>query len=250
VVEMPARLREGLREFAIGLGTRDARRILDAYSKVGVLQPGASLDRIEEMIQAQLDDLWGTFLGQMREGDLSSPKAQAFLEKYKGLMASTPFQFQTEMLFMTRAMGILSGVTSNLDPEFDAWKETSPFAQRLIRDDVTAALRRSVDDLIAGRLPSSLGTLLRLLPMQSSGQPRTSASAPVHSDEVTRLRRSVNRLTATVIAVGVLAVGIALKVRGVRVSDIAILWPGNDLGLWIIDLSGISLVLILLRRRS
>jgi predicted unusual protein kinase regulating ubiquinone biosynthesis (AarF/ABC1/UbiB family) len=149
---------------------------------------------------------------------------------------------------MTRAMGILSGVTSKLDPEFDAWKETAPFAQRLIREDVTTAVRRSVEELVAGRLPSSLGSLLRMLPVQAPRQPG-SVAVDVRSAEVTSLRRSVNRLTGAVVAVGVLAVGIALKARGAQISDLAALWPGNDLGLWIIELSGISLVVILLRRR-
>ena len=41
VIEMPPRFRTALREFVIGLGTRDARRVLNSYSQVGVIQPGA-----------------------------------------------------------------------------------------------------------------------------------------------------------------------------------------------------------------
>jgi predicted unusual protein kinase regulating ubiquinone biosynthesis (AarF/ABC1/UbiB family) len=251
VVEMPARLRDGLREFAIGLGTRDSRRILDAYFKVGVLRPGANLERVQEMIQAQLDSFWGTFLGQMRESDLSSPEAQAFFAKYQGLMTSTPFQFQTDMLFMTRAMGILSGVTLNLDPEFDAWKETSPFAQRLIRDDVTNVVRRSVEELVAGRLPTSLGSLLRLFPVPPSRSPQTAVAVDASSseEEVRRLRRSVNRLRAVVVAGALLVIGAVLQAKGVRVSDAeAFLWAGNNLGKWAIEIAVASILIVLLRR--
>ncbi len=249
VVEMPPGFREGLREFAIGLGTRDARRILDSYSKLGVLQRGADLDLVEEMLQSQLDEFWGTFLGQMRESDLSSPAAQAFLQKYEGLMAAAPFQFRTEMLFMTRAMGILSGVTYNLDPEFDPWSETAPFAQRLMQQDLTNVVFRSVADLAAGRAPASLGTLLRLLPTNRSKPPRTVVVDSPGAEEVRRLRRSVNRLTSLVFAGGVLAIGVALKSKGVQISNI-FSWPGSNLGQWLIEIACISLIVILLRRGS
>lgn len=249
VVEMPPGLREGLREFAIGLGTRDARRILDSYSSLGVIQSEAQLDRIEEMIQAQLDDFWGTFLGQMRESELSGPAAQEFLRKYAGLMATAPFQFRTEMLFMTRAMGILSGITYELDPEFDPWNETAPFARKLMQDDIAAVVVRAIADLAAGRPPSNLGTLLRLLPTNRFRQSRTVAFDTSGTDEVRRLRRSVNRLTSVVVAGGILIAGFALKARDVQISNI-VWWPGNNLGQWLIEISCVWLVVILLRRSS
>lgn len=247
VVEMPPGLREGLREFAIGLGTRDARRILDSYSKLGVIQPGANLDRIEEMVQAQLDDFWGTFLGQMRESDFSGPAAQAFLQKYAGLMSTAPFQFRTEMLFMTRAMGILSGITRELDPEFDPWNETAPFARKLMQSDIADTVVRAIADLAAGRPPSNLGTLLRLFPTNRFNQPRTVVVDSAGAYEVRRLRRSVNRLTSLVFAGGILVAGFALKSKDVRVSTIT-LWPGNNLGQWLIEISCIWFIVILLRR--
>lgn len=251
VVEMPPGLREGLREFAIGLGTRDARRILDSYSKLGVLRPGANLDRIEEMLQAQLDDFWGTFIGQMRASDFSGPQAQQFLEKYERLMAAAPFQFRTEMLFVTRAMGILSGLTYTLDPEFDAWNQTAPFAQRLVREDITKAVLRSVADLAAGRAPSSLNTLFRLLPTSGSGRLRRVVVDRRDAEDVRRLRRSVNRLRSMMAAGVLLALGIALKGKEVQLSDVlSWLWPRNDLGQWIIEIACISLIIIVLRRGS
>jgi predicted unusual protein kinase regulating ubiquinone biosynthesis (AarF/ABC1/UbiB family) len=251
VVEMPLGLREGLREFAIGLGTRDARRILDSYLRLGILQPGANLDSFEEMLQAQLNDFWGSFIGQMRKSDFSGPEARSFFEKYGGLMAEAPFQFKTEMLFTTRAMGILSGLTYTLDPSFDPWNETAPFAQKLIREDITNAVRRSVADIVAGRPPSSLGTLLRLLPVTPGRRPQTVIVGNADAEEVRRLRKSVNRLTTTVLVGGILAVGLALQAKGVQVSHLVLSpWPSNNLGQWLIEIAGVSLIVILIRRGS
>jgi predicted unusual protein kinase regulating ubiquinone biosynthesis (AarF/ABC1/UbiB family) len=248
-VEMPPRLREALRDFAIGLGLRDARRILDSYAKSGVVQSNADLDRLEEMIQTQLDELWGTFLGQMRQSDLTGPAAKAFFDKYEALISSTPFQFQTEMLFMMRAMGMLSGVTSSLDPEFDPWTETAPFARGLIQDDLINAVRGSFQDLLAGRLPPPLVSLLRTAPRAAAKPRHAAAAATVAPEEVRHLRTSVNRLTALVVAGGLCATGLILQSRGVQVSDVpALLWPGNNLGKWFVEISGITLVAALLRR--
>jgi predicted unusual protein kinase regulating ubiquinone biosynthesis (AarF/ABC1/UbiB family) len=250
-VEMPPRLREGLRDFAIGLGTRDARQILNSYSKLGVLQGNPELDRIEEMIQAQLDGFWGTFIGQMRESDLTGPAAHAFLNKYKGLMAAAPFQFRTEMLFMTRAMGILSGLTYKLDPEFDAWNETAPFAQRLIREDIGKAVRRSVSDLVAGRPPSNLTSLLRFLPTTPRARAQTVVVDTANLEEVRRLRKSVNRLTTLVVAGGLVAIGAALEAKGVKVSHLVWLpWPKTNLVQWLIEMGGLMLIIVFLKRDS
>ena len=101
------------------------------------MQPGADLGRLEEMINTQLDELWGSFLGQMRQSDLTGPAAKAFFEKYEGLLRATPFQFQTEMLFAMRAMGMLSGITTastlssipgtkRRPSHCDSFKRTSP----------------------------------------------------------------------------------------------------------------------------
>ncbi|MDX6464207.1 MAG: hypothetical protein QOE55_7904 [Acidobacteriaceae bacterium] len=252
VVEMPPGLREGLREFAIGLGTRDARKILNSYAKLGVLQGNADMDRVEEMIQAQLDGFWGVFIGQVRASDLTGPAAQAFLHKYKGLMAAAPFQFRSEMLFMTRAMGILSGLTYTLDPEFDAWNETAPFAQKLIQENITKAVRRSISDLAAGRPPSTLTSLLRLLPLGPRRQAQqTVVVDTANAEEVRRLRRSVNRLTTLVLVGGIVAIGAALEARGIKVEHFVLLpWPRPNLAPWLIEVAGISLVVVLLRRES
>lgn len=250
-VELPQRLREGLREFVIGLGTRDARRILHSYTKVGVLQSGADLYRLEEMIQYQLDELWGTFLGQVRARDLTSAAAEAFFEKYEELISATPLQFQTEMLFVVRAMGILSGITSHLDPKFDPATETAAFAQVLIQEDILKVVRSAAQDVVSGRLPSAIGSLLGLLPQPRPIPPQPPGVDARRSAEIRRLRRTVNRLTALVVASGMLTVGVVLKVRGVRVENaVAFLWPGNDLGQWLIELSGIAIFIMLLRRGS
>jgi predicted unusual protein kinase regulating ubiquinone biosynthesis (AarF/ABC1/UbiB family) len=249
-VEIPPRLRAALRDFAVGLGLRDARLILDSYARAGVVQPGADLDRLEEMIQEQLDELWGTFLGQMRYSDLTGPAAAAFFEKYAELMSATPFQFQSEMLFVMRAMGILSGLTCALDPAFDPAAETAPFAQKLLREDVVKDMEQSVQQLMAGQLPPSLLKFIQQftpLPRRRSAPTRESTE----SRDLRGLHRTVERLTICMAACGLLALGIFVQSKGVRVSTaVQLLWAGDNLGGWLIEIAGLATILTLLRRKS
>jgi predicted unusual protein kinase regulating ubiquinone biosynthesis (AarF/ABC1/UbiB family) len=241
VVEMPPRFHDALREFVIGLGTRDPRRVLRSYSLVGVLQPGADMVRIEEMIREQLELFWGSFLGQVRPDDLANPAARAFFDKYEGLMRLAPFQFQTEMLFMMRAMGILSGLTASLDPDFDPWEETAPFAMRLWQDDffgkVGAMVRDSVRDVAAGRFPVGLIMVLRQL--SANDQPVPAVVVPtLLPDEVVRLRRSINKLALAIVVAGMFVAGAVLVAGGGHPAvSITQIWPDNHLGQLLTGLS-------------
>jgi predicted unusual protein kinase regulating ubiquinone biosynthesis (AarF/ABC1/UbiB family) len=235
VVEMPPRFHDALREFVIGLGTRDPRRVLNSYSLVGVIQPGADMARIEEMIREQLELFWGSFLGQIRPDDLANPAARAFFDKYQGLMRLAPFQFQTEMLFMMRAMGILSGLTASLDPDFDAWEETAPFAWQLWQDDFfgkfAAMVRDSARDVASGRFPVGLVWVLRQLSAGNQPPPAVAITPTLLPEEVVRLRRSINKLALAIVVAGMFVAGAVLFAsNGHPAPSMAQFWPGNHLG--------------------
>lgn len=59
VTEIPSRLQSALREYVIGVGARDAFRIVQSYVQAGTLLPGADLKRLEEVHQALLNRFLG-----------------------------------------------------------------------------------------------------------------------------------------------------------------------------------------------
>jgi len=67
VAVIPERLRHALREYAIGLGTRDAARLVHSYVAAGVLLPGADLRRLEEVHEELFARFWGVRIGSLRE---------------------------------------------------------------------------------------------------------------------------------------------------------------------------------------
>lgn len=129
---IPERLRAALREYAVGLGAQDAHLIVQAFVHAGALLPGADLKRLEEAHEALFRQFWGTRVGDFK--GIAMKEARYFLREYRDVIQAAPFQIQADMLFVFRAIGILSGMAAHLDPDFDVWTKTLPFARRYARE--------------------------------------------------------------------------------------------------------------------
>jgi predicted unusual protein kinase regulating ubiquinone biosynthesis (AarF/ABC1/UbiB family) len=206
--EIPVRLREALREFAIGLGTRDARRMVESYLEAGTLLPEADVDRMVMAHEALFDRFWGVPLAEMR--DVALTEGQELAREFSDLIFDAPIQLQADMIFSLRAVGLLAGLCSRLDPAFDPWQETIPFAQRYARD-ADRGLLAGVGELVQGlvRLP---GRLQRALDRAEHGKLtlRTTWS-PASSRRVDLLIRVVRRLAWAVAGGGLLIAGTVLR---------------------------------------
>lgn len=209
VAVIPERLRAALREYAIGVGTRDPHKIVQSYVNAGVLLPGADLKRLEEAHEALFERLWGVRIGQMRNVAMS--EARYFLREYRDVIYEAPFQFQVDMLFVLRAVGILSGMATNLDPDFDPWSETIPFAERLAKEQLQQNWRGWLQELInvgqlVFRLPDQLD---RILTQAQRGSLVVQTSlAPDTRKSMQRLEQAVNRLAWVVAAASLLLAGV------------------------------------------
>lgn len=135
VSTIPPRLRAALREYAIGLGTRDAARMVRAERAAGIILPGADLHRFEEIYEDLFDRFWGVSIGDLRATAMA--EARYFFRRYRDLLLEMPIQVKVELLFVGRAIGLLAGLATLLDPKFDPWTETIPFARRLAARELT-----------------------------------------------------------------------------------------------------------------
>ncbi|HYX23189.1 MAG TPA: AarF/UbiB family protein, partial [Thermoanaerobaculia bacterium] len=125
---IPERLRAALREYVIALATRDAARIVQSYVAAGVLLPGADLRRLTEVHEELFTRFWGVSIGSLNRVALS--EARYFVSQYRDLIYALPFQVPVDLLFVGRAVGLLAGISTSLDPELDLWAETIPFGER------------------------------------------------------------------------------------------------------------------------
>ena len=213
---IPDGLRDGLREVLIGIGTRNPARVVAAYQTIGVLLPGADL-RLLEQAEAQLfDRFWGMSMSELR--NVRHKEMRQFGMQFRDLMYEMPFQLPHNLLLLGRTLGILSGMCTGLDPDFNVWGQMAPYAQKLIADEVASNWGTWLDEigtlfkeLIA--LPSQTG---RVLSRIERGE--LNVNTPQVSRQIFHLESAVNRLTAGVVFAAFLFGGVFLY----RSGDVAL----------------------------
>lgn len=231
VAVIPERLRGALREYAIALGTRDAARLVRSYVAAGVLLPGADLSRLEEVHEELFQRFWGVRIGSLR--DTAFSEAEYFFRQYRDILYELPFQVQVDLLFVSRAVGLLAGLSTQLDPEFDPWAETLPFAERLAAQQLRRDWREIAREGLA-QVQVLLGLPRRadaVLARAERGTLTVQANlAPESRKMIQRLERSIHRLSWAVIAAGLLIAGVLVHANR----------PGTPYGWWLMAAAGLA----------
>ncbi len=212
VAVIPEELRAGLRECVIALATRDAHRMVQSYVSAGLLLPNADLKRLEEVHDVLFKHIGGVRMGQLR--DVALKQAETMLRDYRDLIYEMPFQFPTDMLFALRAVAILSGLATSLDPDFDPWAATVPFAEGLAVGELRREWRGYLEELgeVARLLLGMPRRIDRLLNQVERGHLTVETSlAPDHAKALRRIERSVDRQTWAILAAGLLIAGALLR---------------------------------------
>lgn len=214
-------LRQGLREILIGIGTRDAGRLVKAYQTLGFLLPGADIQLLEQAEAQMFDRFWGMSMSELRK--LDHAEMHQFAMQFRELMYSMPFQLPQNLLLLGRTIAILSGMCTGLNPEFNIWQHLAPYAKTLSSDQDQSTLDTILDEagallkeLIA--LPSQAGRVLTRL---ERGEVRV--NTPQVTWEVYRLRLSVNRLYGAVVFAAFLLAG-AIMYSGANTVAAYIAW--------------------------
>ncbi len=215
VAEISERLKAAMRLGAIGVGTQDARKIIQAYVMAGALRPGADLRRLEEAHQEWLQKAWGLRLGSLHE--TARREIRYFMREYRDLITETPFHIQADMLFISRAVGILAGLTNTIDPHFDPWSKTLTYAKLFAREELTGDWQGLWEEIfIVGkniwRLPSRMEQLLTRA-NQGALAVQVSLSRETRR-AIRRIDLSVRRFAWMVITVGLLVSGVNMHIAG------------------------------------
>jgi predicted unusual protein kinase regulating ubiquinone biosynthesis (AarF/ABC1/UbiB family) len=239
VATVPERMRKHFRQFLIGFATRDAARMVRAYQDAGVLLPGADVARLEQVEAELVERYWGLTLGQAQE--VITNEWQNLALEYRDILYEMPFQLPTDLLFVGRAMAILFGMASSLDPDFDPWKWIAPFAEQVAEEET----RKNWRELLAevqqvARLGLSLpGQADRFFGQATRGELAVRTSwTPEASRTIRRMEVAVHRLASAVIFAALLVTGAVLYSS-----------PGREaLGYLFFGLAGLALVAALFRR--
>jgi predicted unusual protein kinase regulating ubiquinone biosynthesis (AarF/ABC1/UbiB family) len=147
-------------------------------------------------------------------------EARYFLREYRDLLFELPFQVQVDLLYVSRALGLVAGVTTSLDPGFDPWAETMPFAEQLRREELAPTVGAWLHLLgeqaaIAARLPEKVDRVLSRADRGSLEMQVTLASERWRPLE--RVERTMRRLGWSVLAAALLVS--ASLLRAAEASD-------------------------------
>ncbi|HSM56726.1 MAG TPA: AarF/UbiB family protein [Candidatus Sulfomarinibacteraceae bacterium] len=122
---------QNLRKVLLGVTQRDARVLTDAFRDLGFFLPAADLERIVEALDVLLDELWGRNLLELARPD--PQEVQELTKEFRDILFDFPFQVPQDFVYLGRAMGILSGLSSTLDPELNPWYQVEKYGQSLLR---------------------------------------------------------------------------------------------------------------------
>jgi predicted unusual protein kinase regulating ubiquinone biosynthesis (AarF/ABC1/UbiB family) len=232
VGRVPDGAQDGLREMLIGVGTKDASRVVRSYQLLNMLLPGADLKAIEQAESLAFDRFWGMSMSELKK--TSSEEIKKFAHQYRDLILSMPFQVPNDLLMLLRTVAILSGMCTGLDPDFNLWNQLAPYAQKMIASDSASGL-----DVILEQLGDVLQTLIAL-PSQTSRvltkmeQGELAVQAPQVTREVRALVRSVDRLTGGVVFAALLFGAVMLSNAGNAALGNAFFGAAGATLLWIL----------------
>ena len=211
--EISERLKAAMRLAAIGISAQDTRKVIQAYIVADALRPGTDLRRLEKAHQEWLQKIWGLRMGKIQE--TAFRELRYFLREYRDLIVGTAFQLKADMLFIGRAVGILAGLATRIDPDFDPWSKTMPYAKRFAMEELTGEWQGLWDELLPlgrhlWRIPAELDQVLTrakqgALTFQVSLSPETRQA-------IRRIDMSVRRFAWMVLTAGLLVSGVNLHI--------------------------------------
>ena len=144
----------GLINTLTAIVTRDAEKLVKSYSELGFLLPDADTERIEEATKAAFDQVWGLSMTDIK--NVSYTDARELGHEFNDLLYAMPFQVPQDFIYLGRAMGILSGMATSLDPAFNPWSELQPYAQKMIAQSITGGSAMGVDGVVGLPIIQSL----------------------------------------------------------------------------------------------
>jgi predicted unusual protein kinase regulating ubiquinone biosynthesis (AarF/ABC1/UbiB family) len=232
VGRVPPNLRAGMREMVIGLGTRDAARLIRGYQVLGVLLPGADVSLLEQASAALFEQFGGLDMAALRQIDMR--QMQAFAVEFRGLLFAMPFQLPEDLILMGRTVAILSGMCAGLNPQFNVWTGIAPFAQRLAAAEATTGLGdwlAVAGDWLrtAAGLPNQLAQALARLERGD-----LSVGAPRVEDRLRGVELALRRVAGAVVFAGLLLAGVQLQLAGEALAGGLLLAGAALAAVWVL----------------
>jgi predicted unusual protein kinase regulating ubiquinone biosynthesis (AarF/ABC1/UbiB family) len=221
-----------LRESVIGLAARDAPRIIKSWDRLGFFLPGTDLRPIEAAAEKVLGRFYGLSMGELAKIDHREFATLAL--EFRDLIFQMPLQLPQDFIFMGRMLGILSGLATGLDPDFNVFEGVEPFARELLAAEKEEWAERLLSEL------QSMGALLWRLPrlteetmltLSRGGLEVRIAQSQELERLVGRLERGMDRLLRGIVLASLILTGAFLLIGGQEKLGWALLALAGLIGL-------------------
>lgn len=225
MTRVPPDLRGALRELAIAFVARDSSRVVAAAQQAGVLLPGADIARIEAAHEDVFERLWGVKLADMQ--DVALAQASYFYREYRDLLYEMPFQFPVDLLFTLRAVGLLAGMATSLDPDFDPWEEARPYGEEMARQEAGPLAERLLEggEELARTLVQLPGALRHTLKLtRREGVAVRASLAPDARRAGRRIERAIGKIAWSVAAGALFLGGVQMELGRPETSASVWMW--------------------------
>jgi predicted unusual protein kinase regulating ubiquinone biosynthesis (AarF/ABC1/UbiB family) len=195
--KVPPNLRQGLRELLIGVGTQDSGRVVKAYQMMDLLLPNTDLALLERAEARVFEQFWGKNMSEL--SSVSYQEMKELTDEFRDLIYEMPFQVPHNLIFLGRCVGILSGMCTGLDPQFNLWDHLAPYARKIMAEEASKFQENWLAE--AGKLARTLLAMPhrvdQILQMIERGE--IAVRTPEIDRHIRRLERIMRDIIITVI---------------------------------------------------
>jgi predicted unusual protein kinase regulating ubiquinone biosynthesis (AarF/ABC1/UbiB family) len=234
---LPTETMKTVRGGLLGLATNDAERIVDVLFELKMFLPNVDRRPIVQAMQVLLRHTYNLTIH-----DLTNLDVEQIFEETRDLVYDLPFQIPQNLLYLGRALSMVTGLITDLDPEMNLFSSMRPFAHKLLEQERQNGkwLETLSQDML------ELGSILLKLPRQmdayytaaNRGELQTRTDFGRMERMLRRVEQSNERLTGGVIATGLFLGGVQLRTRGMKkeafrawvVAAAAIIWTMRPRG--------------------
>jgi predicted unusual protein kinase regulating ubiquinone biosynthesis (AarF/ABC1/UbiB family) len=125
VAYVPATLLAYLRTGVVALVGNDIPGIMTALDALDMILPDADRDEIQRVLRQVLSEVSNRSMSDMRNIDFVGLASDS-----RELLVSLPFQIPQNVIYLGRALSLLSGVVAMIDPQINLVDTARPLARR------------------------------------------------------------------------------------------------------------------------
>jgi predicted unusual protein kinase regulating ubiquinone biosynthesis (AarF/ABC1/UbiB family) len=229
VGRMRTEIRNGLRELLIGVGLQDAERVIRSYQILGILLPGADISLLEKAEAVMFQRFWGKGMDELSQ--VSMEEVHDFAYEFRDILYDMPFQLPQDLIFLGRAVGILSGMCQGLDPQINVFNHLTPFTRKIIQEEAQHDWRYWLGEAgdIARKVISLPGRADKLITRMERGE--LNVRDPQLSENIKKLERSMGKAVWGIIFA-------AFLIASIQLTNI-----GEDVFTWILRIAAAVVLL-------